>query len=193
MRSMIVVALFLVCGSFPAVAQIDPVPDGIGIYADLEATQISISAEPGVITPVYLMITNVNAPSGVGCWAAQIVVPPNAEILAWNFPGWCMNVANPPHFVVALGNFPLPQAPIIRVMTFFIRMSDNQPGYFYVTGTPEAGLPIPDPVFLEYDDVNTIHVLHSYPNGIEQPAFAVNGTLTPTEAATWGGVKALFQ
>lgn len=195
MRMLMKIFLILAAFAVPAFAQLDTEPDGIGIYADLEATQVSINAEPGVITPVYLLATNVSQEGGIMSWAAQIVVPPNAEILAWNIDGTAMNFSSPPHFVVARPSDHHPQAPVILLMTFYIQMTDSDPAYFYVQGTEYAGSYPWDsaPVYLAYEDYYTPFFMHCFPNGLEEPVFAVNGDLTPTQATTWSEVKALFQ
>jgi hypothetical protein len=195
MRTLAIVPICLVLFTTAALAQIDPDPDGIGIYADLTATEVSISATPGQLVPVYLLVTRPSTPVGIVTWACTIVVPPNAQIVAWYIPGEFLNFATPPDFVVCSPATPHPTAPIIHVMTFYIQMSDAAPAFFYVTGSENAG-PGYDahPVYLETGDDDYIaHYMHCYPNGQEQPVFAVNAPMTPVESATWGGVKALFR
>ena len=194
MKRMVLALLCLLVPVLPALAQIDPDPDGIGIYADLAATTVSVSAEPGVIFPVYLCVTRASTLTGIDTWACRIVTPPNAEILAWNVPGWSMNVAQPPEFVVARGGSAHPPAPVVNIMTFYIRMSDAEAAYFYVEGAPLAGQGFDQaPVYLELGDFNTPHFLHSFPSGPDAPSFAVNATLVAVEPTSWGGVKALFR
>jgi hypothetical protein len=194
MRTMAIVPVCLVLFTTAVLAQIDPDPDGIGIYADLTATEVSISATPGQLVPVYLLVTLPSTPLGIQSWACTIVVPPNAQIVAWYIPGEFMNFATPPDFLVCCPTTPHLAAPIIHLMTFYIEMSDTAPAFFYVTGSENAGSGFDEhPVYLEIGDVTTAHYMHCYPNGQDQPVFAVNAPMTPVESATWGGVKALFR
>jgi hypothetical protein len=194
MRYSSIVPAILLALVTPALSQVDPEPDGIGIYADLEATQVNVTATQNDIIPVYLLLTRPTTLTGVSTWACTVVVPSNAQILGWFVPGWSMNVASPPDFVVARGQDPHPVADIIHLMTFYIRMSDTEAGHFYLTGSALAGANYDDfPVYLEVGDYNTAHYLHCYPNGEDLPVFAVNAEALATESASWGDVKALFR
>ena len=194
MRPTAIVIVFLFCSMTSATAQIDPAPDGIGIYADLEATQSSVSAVAADLIPVYLLMTRPTTTVGVVAWACTVVVPSNAQILGWFIPGWSMNVASPPDFVVARGAEPHPPADVIHLMTFWVRMSDTEPAFFYLTGSALAGHGFDEfPVYLETDDYETGHYLHCYPDGPDNPVFAVNASMVAVETASWSDLKALFR
>ena len=57
-----IIALFLVLFPLTAFAQIDPHPDGIGIYFDTEATSVVTIAETGSTVQAYLIGTNMSQP-----------------------------------------------------------------------------------------------------------------------------------
>ncbi len=194
MRTLVIVPVCVLLLSSAAVAQIDPDPDGIGIYSDLTATEVCISAVPGELIPVYLLITRPSTPIGIWAWACTLVVPPNAQIVAWYIPGVFMNVATPPDFVVARTSDPHLPADIVHVMTFYIQMSNAEPAYFYVTGSELAGTGFDEyPVYTETNDDSTPHYMHCYPNGEDQPVFAVNAPMTPVVSMTMSDIKALFR
>jgi hypothetical protein len=73
--------------ALPASAQIDPDPDGIGIYADLGATLTSVTAAPEQPFEVYLMITRPSRLEDIIAWECSLVVPDNAVIWGWNIQG----------------------------------------------------------------------------------------------------------
>jgi len=177
-----------------AAAQADPDPDGIGIYADLAATEVSIEAQPGEILPVYLVLTRPSQSPGIACWSAMVVAPLNAQILAWNVQGSSfLNFASPPEFNVCFQD-PFPTSDRMHLMTFYVQMTNALPGYFRVVGSPIAGEPFSEaPCYLMPDDVETPHFLHGFPNGTAQPMFAVNDELTPVESHTLSEVRSLFR
>jgi hypothetical protein len=176
-----------------ALAQLDPTPDGIGIYADLDATQTSITATPGEMIPVYLLITNPSQTAPMLCWAATIIAPDNAEIIAWNVQGDSyLNYATPPEFNVCFTDG-VPMQDIMHVMTFIVVMDDDQPGEFYVTASVGAGSGYDHhPVYLVDGDGMAPHWLHNIHGDDDQPVFAINGTITATEPQSWTAIKGLF-
>jgi len=190
------IAIVLSCLLFAtcALAQIDPHPDGIGIYADLEGTEVSIQAEVGEIFPVYLLMTRPSTELGIASWAAMVVAPLNCQILAWNIQGGpYLSYASPPEFTVCFTEYPSPQ-PIMHLLTFYCQMTNEYPGYFRVVGAPINGPPFDEaPCYLVEDDFETPHFMHGYPNGIGEPMFAVNDDLTPVNAMSLTSVKSLFQ
>lgn len=194
MRPFVTAMLLLLTLACPALAQLDPDPDGIGIYADPGATSVCVTARPGDIFPVYLCITRPSTTTGIQAWACRVVVPENAQILAWNIPGFSLNVAQPPEFAVGRGtDWQLP-APVVNIMTFYVSVTNRSPAYFYLEGAPLAGTGFDQaPVYLEAGDYETPHFLHSFPAGPSQPMFAVNATIVAEEPTSWGQVKALYR
>jgi hypothetical protein len=180
--------------AWPATAQIDPEPDGIGIYADLAATRTSVTADPGVPFEVYLMITRPSNPSGIQGWECGIEVPGNAVIWGWNVAGdhW-FNVGSPPEFEVAYGQEPLPAVDAVLLMTFIVYLTDSDPAEFYIHECQSVPGRYEWPAYVGADDINTLIRLHPWPRLAGQPAFKINDTSTPVVLATWGVVKSLFR
>jgi hypothetical protein len=176
-----------------AAAQIDPDPDGIGIYADLGATRTRLHAPVEQPFEVYLMLTRPSAVGSIAGWSARIVVPENAVIWGWNVAGdhW-MNVGSPPIFEVAYNlASSLPLQDVILLMTFIIYLTDHHPAEFYI----ERSYDIYEwPCYLDTVDLGTFIQLHPWPRGSNQPAFCANPAPgTPVLAATMGAVKNLYR
>ena len=70
-RNTLQIVFFIVLASC-AFAQIDPDPDGIGIYFDLEATQVSATVEVGEAVTGYLIATNPSQEGGLAAWVATV-------------------------------------------------------------------------------------------------------------------------
>jgi hypothetical protein len=176
-----------------AAAQVDPDPDGIGIYADLGATRTRLSAPAEHPFEVYLMLTRPSAVGTIAGWTAGIVVPENAVIWGWNIAGdhW-VNMGSPPIFEVAYSlESSLPLQDVVLLMTFIIYLTDVNPAEFYITRSFDY---YDWPCYLDHVDLGMLIELHPWPRGSNQPAFCVNpGTSTPVLAATMGTVKNLYR
>ncbi|MEZ4386904.1 MAG: hypothetical protein R3D98_04895 [Candidatus Krumholzibacteriia bacterium] len=192
MRYLAIAALCLLATT--AYAELDPVPDGIGIYADLDATEVSISAHPFELFPVYLLLTNPSQDGLMAAWGATIEAPANAQIIAWNIQGGAfLNFASPPEFNVCFLPPGCPTEPIVHLMTFIVQMTDDEPGYFRVLPSVLAGEAFADhPFYMMVDDLELPYWLHNFQGDDGQVVFAVNGPITPVEAMSWSGIKNLF-
>jgi len=109
--SLISLALLLLATASPA--QIDPGPDGFGIYFDEGATQVSaeIGPDPGSIT-AYMVLTNPSLEGGIQGWLAGVSAmdgnpsiamvfghPTVGTNISTNMPGsgaWLFNVSISP-------------------------------------------------------------------------------------------------
>jgi len=189
----LLLAGFLLNGTI-AMAQIDPEPDGIGIYLDRGAMVPGITHEPFEPFQVYLLITHPSCSEGVIGWSATIEYPDNAVVWGWNVAGrnW-LNFGAPPYFVVGYAD-PLPLGPIVQLLSFIIQVTDSNPASFYLSAG--EGEPAGDnqPCYLDADDIGDYIPLYPWPRQEGAACFAVNaGTTTDTHSATWGGVKQLYR
>jgi hypothetical protein len=66
-----IIAVFSVAIVANVAAQIDPDPDGIGVYFDLEATQVVAMAEESEFVTASLFATNISQQGGVVFWDAN--------------------------------------------------------------------------------------------------------------------------
>jgi len=185
--------ILIVCGCLwatAATAQIDPNPDGIGIYADVDGMVNQVELEAGVPMEVYLLLTNPSGPGTFGAWECDIVVPDNVSIWGWNIstPG-AMAVSTPPGFMVA---FPgIPYQTVNLLVMFIIVPQDSEPAQFFITRYtgPGGG---DEPRYVDADTHELI-TMNPYPDGVDGVAFTVNPVVTAVASATWGEVKALYR
>ena len=69
-RTLLITFLIL---TTPAWAQVDPGPDGIGIYFDEAATQVSLTADgPAETVEAYLILTNPTQEGTLAMWSASV-------------------------------------------------------------------------------------------------------------------------
>jgi len=186
------VALVLATG---ASAQIDPDPDGIGIYADLDAMITSVTAEIDEPIEVYLILTRPSAPDGIRAWECSIEAPPNAVMWGWTLPPGVSGglfFIDPPNYIAAFGNTSLPPTNIVVLMTFIIKVTDTGPAEFFVGPHPDDSGDFGLPTYLAGDLIP--YGMHPWPDGASKPAFTVViGGSTQNELQTWGAVKTLYR
>ena len=198
MKTLIVLILCGCLWAVPATAQIDPNPDGVGIYADLDGLVNQVELEIGVPMEVYLLLTRPSGTGGIWSWEGEIIVPDNVSIWGWNnpIPG-ALSIASPPAFVVGYPEV-FPYQVTNHLMTFIIVPEDSEPAQFYITGNSHpSGAPYPR--YIDYDesrphpDEALLMPMTPYPDGLEGAAFTVNPDPTAVVSASWGGVKALYR
>lgn len=185
---MIVVVLLLL----PATtvwSQLDPDPDGIGIYFDQGASIVAATAEQGEFVPAYLIGTNLSQSGDIDFWEAFVIpgegamvsgTPYGAFNLAMNMPGdprW--------HCVVYWPEIPLPAQPITLLASLHIQVwDDTVPIGLYFSGEER------------YRIEGTLEEIPLYPSSgsIDLPVAVINGEApVANESGTWGAVKAMFR
>jgi hypothetical protein len=188
-------AILLMAGN--VLAQLDPVPDGIGIYFDMDALQVCATAGTGTIVPIYVTTTRLS--SRIMGWEAHVVLPDplpaGHSILAWTILPDGLNISAPPDFIVGLST-PVSPQPSYEVLRFDLAIS---------------GMPACIPFSLRPSDRAT-HPGHMvYTNGFDSwwylhysaggdysaPCAMLNcpdcdDTVVETEPSTWGAIKALY-
>ena len=145
-------SLFVASG---AMAQVDPDPDGIGIYFDTDATVYCVEGVfPGQYGPgfVYLVITNPTIAAGVAGYECYLEVTGPAFVLDWGYQGAAINAATPPDFAVGLASplVPVNNAVVLLDMTVFLTGVDpvhwrvlpsTNPSIPGARSTPRATIP----------------------------------------------------
>lgn len=188
--------VFIIVRASGALAQIDPDPDGIGIYFDLEATQISTTVEVGDVVTGYLIATNPSQEGGLSTWVAT-VRSTVLEVYIWGSPINGINVATnmPPggsifSFVVSQ-NTPLPPLQSITLLgTLGITVMADGPIGLEVHGGWELEFPMYR--VDEFDSPD--HWLYPSSGNVDQPVAVINGPApVATEPLLWGQVKSLFR
>jgi hypothetical protein len=189
------VVFFIVFAS-GALAQIDPDPDGIGIYFDLEATQVSATVEVGEALTGYLIATNPSQEGGLATWEAD-VYSTVVEVFIWGEPVNGTNVATnmPPggpgfSFVVSQ-HMPLPPLQSITLLgTLWITVMADGPIGLEVHGGWGQECPMYGVDEFDYPD----HCLFPSSGNVDLPVAVINGPApVATEPLLWGQVKSLFR
>jgi hypothetical protein len=179
-----------------AIGQLDPGPDGIGIYADLEGTQASMMAEPGMVE-LHVLATGLSEPGGIGGWEMSLYFDGPVTYLGYLIPYNHINVGIFPSFSVGAGGDIRPQAPVIHLMTMTFLVTGTDPADFYIRAAhlPEGGSLGNDlPVYA--DGANFSHLVNLFPSSgsVELPVFSINGEQpVATEPVSFGGIKALYR
>ena len=196
-RIALTVGAILVCCS-GAVAQVDPDPDGIGIYFDEQGYTNCVNLEPGVYGPgfCYLLITQASEPSGVSGWECRLDIEGPLFVLWMEFFGGAFGTPIGPDIIVGL-NYGLPWAQAIALVDITIYLTE--PGQVVFTVGPTSTPTIPGyPAYAAGDDPG--NVIPLYPSagydefGNALPCAVINGECpVKKQDMTWGGVKALYR
>lgn len=187
------------CAVSTTFAQIDPDPDGIGVYFDAEATQVAATVAVGGSVEAYLIATN---PSGTGTlelWEA-IVSPasdePAAFIVGTPVDGFNMTTGMPGNpsyrFAVAM-DAPSPELqPIMVLATLEIFVYEEGPLGILVGG----GEDIEDRCYYRTDDFyhGPETTLRPSSGDVGLPVAVINGPApVDVKARSWDEVKAIYR
>jgi len=194
-----IIAGFYVAIVANVAAQIDPDPDGLGVYFDLEATEVVATAEEGEVVTAYLFATNISQPGDVVYWQAGVApnmtLPPD-DPAAWagyvlgtpvDSANYAMNMPGDPRwFCIAMPQPPLPVATLTLLAYLNIQVLDsNYPIALHVTF---------DPMYSVVGTDGPYHDLFPSSGAEELPVAVINGQ-GPIEAqtATWGQLKSMYR
>jgi hypothetical protein len=177
-----------------ASAQVDPGPNGLGLYADMDGMVNSLDTEPGMVE-LYLLATHLTE-ANIGAWEVALNFPLGSLYLAgYNIPYSNVNVGIFPSFTVGVVE-PLLQAPIIHLMTITFGVTNMEPAAIYLTAPalPVGGSMGNDlPAFTTAPE-HDLTAFHPSSGSVNAPVFMINGDApVATEPATWGGVRALYR
>jgi hypothetical protein len=191
----LLVTLAIVCMAGTAFAQVDPDPNGIGVYFDMAGTQYCYEFLGGPVS-AYVVITNPTQDAGISGYECHVsyVLPAGNYDTGWTLPAGGLNVSTAPDFVVGMGS-PLPYAPSVVVATLGLLMFAPGCMEFYVgpANTPS----IPDvPLYADGLDPGLLIPLQVSSGSSELPVAQLNCgdcIVIGTEDATFGGVKAMYK
>jgi hypothetical protein len=189
-RSVILLAAVLLLAA-PAAAQVDPHPDGIGLYFDEQASINCIDMGTGIVT-VHLVLTNATAASGVAAWECRVDYPANLISAGTSLAGSCINLASEPDFAVGYVE-PRPWAAInvLANLTFFV--SNTSPADLFLRPIGHPSVP-GQMVYVAPDDIGAKVPMIWSTGGPDVPVATINGgCAVPAEQDTWGGVKGLYR
>jgi hypothetical protein len=198
----IIAVLAAACGGLMganAAAQLDPDPDGIGVYFDLAATEVATAAAEGEFVHAYLIATNISQPGAVVFWEA--LVAPNIDASPDDPASWAgyvygspvdsynyaMNMPGDPRWhCIAMPDPPLPVAPLTLLAHLTIQVvSAAYPIALYVTGSPYYSVVGTDGPY---------HALYPSSGAADAPVAVING-LAPiaTDEGSWSRLKASYR
>ncbi len=188
-------SLLILLAAGTAGAQVDPEPDGLGIYFDPEATSICADYVGSGTLTTYLSATNVGQPGGVAGWEARLVTDtPDLLFLSAEVVGTGpINLFTAPDFQVGLG-VPLACAPVLVLATvhYFV-MVPGTVGSILVQPCSHPSLP-GVACYAAGQDPDLLVPFHSVTGGWDGPAARVNACgIIGARDDSWGGVKALYR
>jgi hypothetical protein len=196
----LVVLLLVSLMATTAFAQIDPDPDGIGVYFDMAATQVSYDATVNVPFFAYVCITNPTAAEVHGLeFGYQVNVPAGLDGLFFRLlqtvPAGAVDLGNSTNklmgdFVVGLAS-PLPAAASVPFVTWQFMLLTPMSVEFYITGSTVPSLPGGEPA---YEIGGSIRKLQQSTGGDGFPVATINGPApVAVEETSFGSVKSLFR
>lgn len=190
------VAMLSIAGC--AFAQVDPEPDGIGIYFEMggvvRETTTTVSFEA---VTAYLLITNPGSADPISGWEAVVGVDGSTVAPSWTLAIGMDNDPDPWIFDVAIGPSPLlPAGPTVLLATWtgFV-MNPADLVAFTVTGVPGSPSFPDSPGYFTEWIVPQLHPLH-VTNCAGDIVAMVNGICTDTvgnEDMAFTTLKTLFR
>lgn len=173
----------------PASAQLDPGPDGLGVYFDLEATQVAAEAQAAQTVPAYLVATGLSLSGDVTYWSARLCPQGAAEIhgtcrnsynYSMNMPGDSCWSATAFAFEPTLPAQGITVLADLQITAWW----DEEPVLIFIQTGPEYQTTMADQLF----------PLNPSSGDWDLPVAVINGPAPVSgRSATWGGLKALFR
>ena len=187
--------LMLLLLAVPALAQLDPDPDGIGVYFDPAATLIASQAFVGETVPAYLILTRPSQAGGLALWEAY-VGPAGFNAMVRGTPvGGGNMLTTPPgnlgvSFAVGMDQ-PYPALQTVTILAELqISVTGGGPVELWVGGYSYE-LP-----FYRLDDFyhGTEGFMTPSSGSTTLPVAVINGDdPVAADVLSWGGVKALYR
>ena len=179
-----------------ALAQIDPDPDGLGIYFDEAATQVVTTAGAMEELEAYLIATNCSQTGGIVMWEAYVTVSgpgvvdgtPTVGVNTYtNMPGSTNH-----NFIVLIDlDNPLPIQDVLILANLFIGVySADDSVELYLSGAPQTEYPYYSTEFW----YGPYHNFYPSSGSLYMPVAVINGEAPiSNKNSTWGGIKTLYQ
>ena len=199
----------LVCliATSPATAQLDPGPDGLGIYADPAGMVNSLIAEPGIVE-VQLLATNITAPE-VKVWSVHVSFRGNVVITdiksdyPMDYGSGGPDARTMEYVVTAYPDLPyyeteLLAEPILYLATLEIWLTDTEPVdvHLGIISTILNDDPPSHAYYAVPGDATSTVITEFNPSSGDWnlPVMRINGEApVPVEVRAWGDIKAVFR
>lgn len=196
MKRLIALALLaaLAGGGGKATAQVDPRPDGLGMYFDTGATVYCREAVTGPVS-LYLILTNCSQPSGISGWECHATydIPPGCYEIGWTLAEGSSNESTAPDFVVSLAT-PMPNAPTMLLATLGLLIFCPDAIFFYLGPADSPSIP-GLPAYAVGDDPGIMIPLHLISGNPDFPVASLNDWCFSADAeeTSFGSIKALYR
>ncbi len=170
-------------------AQIDPDPDGIGIYFDMEATIVTAVAGTGDYVQAYLVGTNLSHSGDIDYWESHVGPDQGASVSGdpYGSYNYAMNMPGDPswHCIALSPDPPLPAQEITLLASLDIYILDGSgPIGLYVSGVDRYR------IFGSADE----HSMYPSSGSPDLPVATINGDApVPVATGTWGAVKLMYR
>lgn len=178
-----------------ALAQLDPGPDSIGFYADLDAVTISMNAAEDDMVDLYVLVTGLDA-IGIGAWEMSLYYEGPVMNIGHLIPYEHISVGVWPSFTIGVADY-LPAAPVIHLMTLTFLITGEGPADLYIQGAhvPAGGSMGNDlPVYVNGLIHEDLRNMYPSSGSVDLPVFRFNGDApVATSSASWSSVKALYR
>lgn len=200
-RSLILALALLQVG--PAVAELDPAPDRLGIYFDLEEfSQFSQAYGAYILVPAYIVLANPTFPQ-VRRWEASLGIVGDPTLLNVDFAGGGINSGSDTEYLVHLDTPLVCGTATLLATVNFLFTPDFYSSCLYLGGAAQPSLPGDLPVVWPEDDAPVqVEPTVLFDNGvgailgsseiiIGYPHFCE--TVVEDRQIDWGAVKALYR
>jgi hypothetical protein len=180
-----------------AMATVDPDPDGMGVYFDLDGDVVcTTTAAPFSNVVAYLLATNPS--TGISGWEANIDVLGAAVAPAWTLAAGLDVDMSAAGFQVGIGTgaLALPAAPAVVLATWsgFV-MAPTDVIEFFVSGVPGSSSFPDSPGYAAGDNAGDLREFQvSSGTGMNLPVAGINTcTVVANEDMTFTNVKSLYR
>lgn len=193
MRTTLIILGLVLLTAGGVFAQIDPDPDGIGLYFDEEATLTCKTVPAFVQFDAYLCLTNPSSPNGASGFECRLEFPATILRTFDVIDTTYQNLFSSPDYLVGFGA-PLPAADVI-VLThigFFNLQLDTRQEFFV---KPIERPSVPGAAcYADGLDPRLLIPLNSSSGSWDLPVAVINGecNVIANEGSAWGRVKSLY-
>ena len=191
-------SIIVLCLSLVAVhawGQLDPGPDGLGLYLDMEGTINHVQQESGFLE-VHLLLTGCSNEQGLAAWEAGIAFDGPLEFAGYQLPDHCFSLIRFPDLVVGMDYHFFPQQPILHLLTLYFHVNGPEVGNIYLgsistfDGSGSMGNYLP----VYAAPSGEMAAMHPSSGSVDLPVFRVNGEApVATTSATMDEIKALYR
>ena len=182
-----------------AMATVDPDPDGIGIYFDMDGDVVcTTTVAPFSNVVAYALATNPSATTGISGWEARMWTAGAAPVApAWTLAAGLDVDDSPDGFQVGIGTVaPLPHGTTVLLATWsgFI-MAPTDMVEFFVSGVAGSVSFPNSPGYAAGDNAGDLREFQvSSGAGLDLPVAGINTcTVVANDDMTFSNVKALYR